>query len=44
MLARVNIAEEQSPWAIIISMAPLTPQDDRVISPAVKIPIWPTDE
>lgn len=36
--------EEDSPWAIIIRMAPFHPRDELDIIPAVKIPICPTEE
>lgn len=44
MLARENRADEHSPCAIIINMAPAIPQDVKVRTPATIIPICPIDE
>lgn len=44
MFARQNIAEEDSPWAIIIVRAALHPQEVFLIIPRISNPIWPTDE
>lgn len=39
-----NSADEHSPWAIIIIMAPAVPQVVKVIIPVIKMPMWPIDE
>ena len=44
MLARINSADEHSPWAIITITAPAMPHDVRLMVPAIMIPMWPTDE
>lgn len=44
MLAIQNIADEISPWAIIIANLPHIPIVDPVITPATTRPIWPTEE
>lgn len=44
MLAIANRPEELRPWAIIMSRAPSHPQGAFDISPAMRIPICPTDE
>lgn len=43
-LASANRAEDESPWATIIIIEPSQPQIELVIRPAVKRPIWPTEE
>lgn len=42
--AKANRAEEDRPCAIIISITPSHPQRVFDIRPAVKSPIWPTEE
>jgi hypothetical protein len=44
MLAKANKADEHSPWATIIKIAPFIPQEVKVIAPAISNPMWPTDE
>ena len=44
MLAKMNSADEHRPCAIIIIRAPVIPQVDMVITPAISRPMWPTDE
>lgn len=44
MLARANRPEDESPWAIIIDSVPVHPQKDWFIKPAVRRPMWLTDE
>lgn len=44
ILARQNNPDETTPCAIIISNAPMSPQFVNDITPATRIPIWPTDE
>ena len=39
MFAKINIAEEQSPWAIIIIRAPVMPQLVIVITPLINSPM-----
>lgn len=43
-MAIENIAEDTSPWAIIIAVAPAHPHRVLVIRPEIKIAIWPTEE
>lgn len=38
------MAEDERPWAIIIVSAPLHPHAVFDMSPAVRIPMWPTEE
>lgn len=38
------MAEEQSPWAIIMVSAALHPHIELDIIPAITRPIWPTEE
>lgn len=44
ILANENSADEQNPCAIIIIIAPVTPQLVRVRAPAINKPMCPTDE
>lgn len=44
IFANLNSAEEQSPWLNIRISEPYQPHRKQEISPAVKIPICPTDE
>ena len=44
MLAIAKRAEEDRPWAIIIKVAPKTPMEEKERTPAIKSPIWPTEE
>ncbi len=37
-------AEEDRPWAIIINVAPKNPIEENDIVPAIRRPMWPTDE
>ena len=43
-MASVNIAEEVSPWAIIIILAPASPVEDRERVPAIMRAICPMEE
>jgi hypothetical protein len=44
MLAKENMAEEHSPCAIIIVREADHPHVELDIVPAIRSPIWPTDE
>lgn len=44
ILAKMNKAEDENPWAIIIVTAPYIPNLVEEVTPAINSPIWPTDE
>ena len=44
IFAKINRAEDDSPWAIIIIIAPLIPHFLMERTPAISNPIWPTEE
>jgi hypothetical protein len=44
IFAKANRAAEQSPWAIIMMIAPFMPHDVKERIPAIMRPIWPTEE
>lgn len=44
MLANENIPEEQTPWAIIMIIAPLAPQEEAEVQPAIIRAMWTTEE